>query len=123
MKMDIEELFPEAEQYFATHLDSAEWNALPEERRRGALVTAEVDLVALTGNRLDPENVRHRNAVFEQALYLTRLPSPADRFSPPRRSAGWAAGAGRDRSRRSFRRARLRLLDELLRPEPHLLRG
>lgn len=121
--MDIEELFPEAEQYFATHLDSAEWNALPEERRRGALVTAEVDLVALTGNRLDPENVRHRNAVFEQALYLTRLPSPGRPVLASEEISGLGGRSWQRQESSEFSPRALRLLDELLRPEPHLLRG
>lgn len=121
--MDIEELFPEAEQYFATHLDSAEWNALPEERRRGALVTAEADLVALTGNRLDPENAHHRNAVFEQALYLTRLPSPGRPVLASEEISGLGGRSWQKQESSEFSPRALRLLDELLRPEPHLLRG
>ena len=112
-----------AEEYFATHLDAAEWNALPEERRRGALVTAEADLASLTGNRLDPENVRHRNAVFEQALYLTRLPSPGRPLLASEEISGLGGRSWQKQETPEFSPRALRLLEELLRPEPHLLRG
>ena len=121
--MDIDELFLKAETYFATHLDSVEWNALPEERRRGALATAEADLAALTGNRLDPENSAHRNAVFEQALHLTRLPSPGRPFLASEEISGLGSRSWQQREAEEFSPRALRLLEELLRPETRLARG
>ena len=121
--MNQEELFLLAEEYFATHLDAAEWNALPEERRCGALVTAEVDLAALTGNRLNPENPSHRNAVFEQALHLTRLPSPGRPFLASEEISGLGSRSWQKQETAEFSPRALRLLEELLQPETHLARG
>ena len=73
MSVTIAELRTAADAYFHRHLAGEEWRLLPEETKQSALVGAEAD-VALYFDRteIDSDNPCELNAVFEQAVHLTR---------------------------------------------------
>jgi hypothetical protein len=73
--MTESELLPAVDGYFANHLDSAYWGALPPETRAAACVMAANDVLSsLPG--ADLERVKQGSsalkAIAEQAVYLSR---------------------------------------------------